>query len=51
MTTIQGVAGGFLKFITCLQVLLFLNNWSIVDFCRQWDREVKKLVIFCGRHK
>ena len=32
MTTTQKVSGGFLKFVTFLQVLLFLNNRSIVHF-------------------
>ena len=40
-----------LKFVRCLQILLFLNNKSIVQFC-EWGMGmgVKKLVIFCGRH-
>ena len=43
--------GGVLKFVTCLRILLFLNNGSIVHFCGCGGRGIKKLVIFCGRHK
>ena len=38
-----------LKFVTCLQILLFLNKKSIVHFCR-WRGGGAKLVIFCDRH-
>ena len=44
-------SGGFLKFVTCLRILLFLNNISIVHFCGCWWWGFKKLVIFCGSHK
>ena len=38
--------GGFLKIVTCLQILLFLNNKSIVHFLKMVGVErVKKLVI------
>ena len=41
----------FLKFVSCLRILLFLNNISIVLFCKLGvGAGVKKLVIFCGRH-
>ena len=46
--------GGVLKFVRCFWILFFLNNTSIVHFCRWWwweGRRVKKLVIFSGRHK
>ena len=36
-------AGGVLKFVMCLQILLSLNNRSIVHFCGCWGRGVKKL--------
>ena len=42
---------GSLEFVSCLWILLFLNNRSIVQFCGKWGRGIKKLVIFCGRHK
>lgn len=45
---------GVLKFVRCLWILLFLNNTSIVRFCRWWGWEggrVKKWVIFSGRHQ
>ena len=47
--------GRILKFVTCMQILLFLNERPIVHFFRwrgghrTWG--VTKLVIFCGRHK
>ena len=34
-----------LKFVTCLWILLFLNNRSIVDFCEWWGGS-QKMVIF-----
>ena len=41
-----------LKFVTCLRILLFLNNRSIVHFLRKVGGEgVKKLVTFCGCRK
>ena len=43
--------GGVLKFVMCLQILLFLNNRSTVICADGGGRGVKKLVIFCGRHK
>ena len=43
--------GRVLKSVMCLPILLFLNNRSIDYFCGWWGRGVKKLVIFCGRHK
>ena len=53
MTSTRKEGGGILKFVTCLRILLFLNNRSIVDFCgwRGYGGGVKKLVIFCGRHQ
>ena len=33
MTFTRNGGGGVLKFVTCLQILLFLNNRSIVHFC------------------
>ena len=51
MTSKQKGGGVVLKFVTCLWILLFLNNRSIVHFCEWWGWGVKKLVIFCGRHK
>ena len=44
-----------LKFATCLQILVFLNNRSIVHFCRWgvgWGvkKLVKKKKIFCEHH-
>ena len=54
MTSTQKGGGGVLKFVTCLWILLFLNNRSIVHFYGCWgggEVGVKKLVIFCGRHK
>ena len=35
MSTWKG-GGGALKFVTCLMILLFLNNRSTVHFCRWW---------------
>ena len=43
--------GGVLKFDTCLRILLFLNNRSVVHFCGWWGVGVKKLVIFGGSNK
>ena len=31
--TERGLGEGILKFVTCLRILLFLNNRSIVHFC------------------
>ena len=53
MTSTQNRGGGVLKFVTCLQVLLFLDLFfTFADgvgvgggLC------VIKLVIFCGSHK
>ena len=40
-----------LKFVSCLRILLFLNNIPIVNFCELGvGAGVKKLVIFCGCH-
>ena len=50
MSTRKG-GGGVFKFVTCLRILLFLNNRSIVHFADGGGRGIKKLVIFCGRHK
>ena len=33
MTSTQKGGWGFLKFVTCLQIPLFLNNRSIAHFC------------------
>ena len=48
MTSTRRRGGEVLKFVTCLQILLFLNNRSIVHFWRRgalggWG-------IVCGRH-
>ena len=43
--------GEGLKFLTCLWILLFLNNRHIVHFCGWRKKGVIKLVIFCGSHK
>ena len=50
------MAGGGLKFATCLQILLLLNNRSIVHFYGCWvgavgRKEGKKVGHFCGQHK
>ena len=37
MTSTQKGVGGVLKFVTCLSILLFLNNRSIVHFCGCWE--------------
>ena len=53
MTSAQKVSGGFLKFITCLRIVLVLNNRSIVHFCR-WcgvRRGSKNWSLFCEHHK
>ena len=41
---------GVLKFVTCLQILFFLNNRSIFHFwkCKGWEGH--KIGRFCGRH-
>ena len=51
MTFTRKGGGRVLKFVTCLRILLFLNNRSVVHFCGWWGSGVKKLAIFCGRHK
>ena len=51
MTSTRKGAGGVLKFVTCLWILFFLNNRSLFIFADGGGRGVKKLVIFCGRHK
>ena len=51
MTSTWNVGGGVLKFVTCLRILLFLKIRYIVHFADGGGRGVKKLVIFCGRHK
>ena len=44
--------GVTLKLVTCLQILQFLSNMSVVQFCEWWRwGGVKKLVIFCYSHK
>ena len=62
MTSTQKGDERVLKFVPYLSILLFLNNISIVLFCG-WcvcvcvcvcvckGEGVKKLVIFCARHK
>ena len=37
MTSTQKRGGRVLKFVTCLWILLFLNNKSIVYFCGWWE--------------
>ena len=51
MTSTQKGGGGILTFVTCLRILLFLNNRSNCSFLWMVGWGVKKLVIFCGRHK
>ena len=36
MTSTRKGGGGVLKFVTCLRMLFFLNNRSIVHFCGWW---------------
>ena len=36
MTSTRKGGGGVLKFFTCLRILLFLNNRSIVRYCGWW---------------
>ena len=43
--------GGVFKFVTCMWILLFLNNRSTVLFVNRGGRGVTKLAIFCGRDK
>ena len=50
MTTTQKVRGAFLKFVTYLQILLFLSNWSVVHLFQKIDVEVNKMHIFCRCH-
>ena len=56
MTSTQKGGEEVLKFVVCLQVLLFLNNRSIVLFCKsgvsagEEGGGVKKSVIFCRYH-
>ena len=40
-----------LKFVTCLRILLFLYNKSIVHFAGGGGLGVRNLFIFGGRHK
>ena len=41
VTFTQKGGGGVLKFVTCLWILLFLNNRSIVHFCGWWkDKKI-----------
>ena len=49
----RGVGWVISKFVTCLWILLFLNNRSIELFCGWWGvgEGAKKLVILCGRYK
>ena len=47
MTSIWNGYAGFQKFVTCLRVLLFLNNRFFVHFCGRGH----KLVIIGGCHK
>ena len=37
MTSTQKGGGEVLKFVTCLWILLFLSNRSIVHFCGGWE--------------
>ena len=46
-----GERGGLLKFVTCFQILLILNNSSMNYFWRSLGKGIKKIVIFCGCHK
>ena len=50
--TWQGVEGVF-KFVTCLRILLFLDNRSDIRFCGWWGSGVQgsKKKDFCGRHE
>ena len=47
----EGEGGAVFKFVTCMWILLFLNNRSIVLFVNGGGRGVTKLAIFCGRDK
>ena len=38
--------GGVLKFVTCLQILLFLNNIFIIHLCGWWGWGGQKLSHF-----
>ena len=42
---------GVLKSASCLWILFFLNNISVVHFCGMGIGCVTKLVSFCGSHK
>ena len=42
---------GVLKSVSCLWILFFLNNISVVHFCGMGIGCVTKLVSFCGSHK
>ena len=46
----KGGAGGVLKFIKYLQILLFLNNRSNAHFC-EWRGGGQKISHFCACHK
>ena len=51
MTSTQKEVANVLKFVTCLGILLLLNNIPIVHFYEWWvDIGFKNLVTFCGRH-
>ena len=43
MTSTRKGGRGVLKFVTCLRILLFLNNRSIVYFCGWCEQGVKKI--------
>ena len=51
MTSTRTEGKGDLKFVTCLQILLFSNNISTVPLSGWQVKGFKKLVIFCGCHK
>ena len=51
MTSKQKGGGGVLKFVTCLWILLFPNNRSIVHFSEWWGRGGQKIGNFCGLYK
>ena len=51
MTSTQKRGGGVLKFVTCLQVLLFLDLFFTFADGGGGGGGVIKLVIFCGSHK
>ena len=46
LTSTEKGGGGVLKFVTCLCILLFLNNRSIIRFCEWWGWEGQKIGIF-----